>query len=240
MKPFYRNILFVSLGALLVLLLVALVVFSRQSQNEALCKGVKITIEPDSAGLLTVTDVQEYFKLHVSPCTAKPINEINLSEVEQQLVSMPLIASAVCYIDSKDLLRIEIVEMVPVMHVLGGNHDYCIDKNGNQIPTPTKLRKDVALVDGRNVSLQFATGDLFALITYIRENGWSSEFSRFYVGAGNKVTMKSNLYGYDVTLGVPNEYVRKFDKLTRFRQAVPDHGQYHSINLDYYGQIICK
>jgi len=240
MKPFYRNILFASLGTLLVILLVALVVLSRRTKDATLCKGIKISIETDSAGVLTKPDVEEYIMTHVTPSTAKPVSDINLSEIEAQLSQMPLISTAQCYIDNKGFLRVDVTEMIPIMHIYGGNHDYCVDIEAHQIPTPTKLRKGVAIVDGRNVSLQFATGDLYNLICFIRQNGWSSEFTTFRVGAGNKVTMKSNRYGYDVCLGVPNEVERKFDKLTRFRIKTPDHSNYKEINLDYYGQVVCK
>lgn len=240
MKPIYRNIFFISLGVILVLLLIALVVFSRTAGEQAICSGVKVTVITDSAGVLAKGDVEEFVRLNVPVSTGRPVADIDLSKIEQLVSGMTLVSSAECYVDNKGFLRIDVTEAIPVMHVLGGNHDYCVDIDARQIQTPSKLRRGVALVDGRNVSLQFATGDLYSLICYIQRNGWSSEFTRFRVGAGNKVTMKSNRYGYDVCLGVPEGYVRKFDKLTRFRLTTPDHAKYHEINLDYYGQVVCK
>lgn len=240
MKPLFRNIFFISLGVVLALLLMVLVVVSRRSASNDLCNGVDITVITDSAGVLTESDVTLFMQSHLPCYSEQPLDEIDLAAMEEQIARMPLVASVECYIDKTNFIRVEVTEMVPVMHVLGGNHDYCVDVNAHQMQTPTKLRKGVALVDGRNVSLQFATGDLFNLICYIQQNGWSSEFKHFRVEAGNKVIMKSDRYGYDVCLGVPDGYVRKFDKLVRFRQSVADHTKYKEINLDYFGQVVCK
>lgn len=222
------------------MLLIALVVTSRHTENERVCNGIEVTVITDSAGVLTEKDVEMFMQRHVTDYSKSPVDEVNLAKLEEQIVKMPLVASVECYIDREYVICVEVTEVVPVMHVLGGNHDYCVDANAHQLITPTKLRKGVALVDGRNVSLQFATGELFNLICYIQQNGWSSEFTRFRVEAGNKVTMKSDKYGYDVCLGVPDGYVRKFDKLVRFRQFEADHAKYKEINLDYYGQVVCK
>jgi len=240
MKPLYRNILLISIGTLLAALLIALIVLSNNKQKDALCNGVKITINQDSLGVLTEADVQTYFVQHVAQTTGKPIEGMDLAKIESQISQMPLVSSADCYIDNKGFLAVEVTEMIPVMHIFGGNHDYCVDVEARQIPTPTKLRKGVAIVEGANVSLQFATTELYDLILYIQQNGWSREFTEFRVGAGNKVSMRSNLYGYWVVFGTPGEYVRKFDKLSRFRSSLPTHTQYKEINLDYYGQVICK
>lgn len=240
MKPLHRKIIYTSLGLLLVAALIVLVSLSRHSFDDDCCKGIKIEINQDAEGVLTEAAVQEYIVQHLPPCTGKPISSIDLTELERRMVIMPLISTAECYIDNKGYLRINVDEAIPVMHVFGGNHDYCIDANACQIPTPKTLRKGVAIVDGANVSLQFATGDLFSLIDYIQKNGWSSEFSHFYVGGGNKVRMKSNKYGYWVCFGTPGEFARKFDKLKRFREAEPNHTSYNEINIDYYGQVVCK
>ena len=240
MRPLYRNILFISLGMVLAVLLVALIVVSRHTMDDELCKGVKITLVTDSVGVLTVNDVETFMKYHATCYTEQLVRNIDLAQLEEQIVKMPLVASVECYIDKENFIRVVVSEMIPVMHVLGGNHDYCVDINAHQVPTPSKLREGVVLVDGRNVSLQFATGDLFSLILYMQQNGWTAEFTRFSVEAGNKVTMKSGKYGYDVCLGVPDGYVRKLDKLVRFRRNVSDHAKYKTINLDYYGQVVCK
>lgn len=240
MKPLTRNILLASMGLLLAAALITLVAISNRSRKDVLCNGVKISVSSDSLGVLTEKDIQDFMTLHVTPSTHKPIADINLTEIESQLSEMPLVATVECYIDNKDYLCVEVSEMIPMMHVYGGNHDYCVDIDAHQMPTPSKLREGVATVDGTNVSLQFATGDLFDLISYIHQNGLSHEFTEFRVGAGNKVSMRSNLYGYWVAFGVPEGIARKFDKLARFRKSVPDHTKYKEINLDYYGQVICK
>lgn len=240
MKPLYKNIFFISLGVVFAVLLIALVVTSRRTVKERVCNGVEVTVITDSAGVLTEKDVELFMQRHATYYAESPVEEVNLAELEAQIAKMPLVASVECYIDREYVICVVVTEVIPVMHVLGGNHDYCVDDNAHQISTPEKLRKGVALVDGRNVSLQFATGELFDLVCYIRQNGWSSEFTQFRVEAGNKVTMKSDKYGYDVCLGVPDGYVRKFDKLVRFRQSVADHAKYKEINLDYYGQVVCK
>lgn len=240
MKQLYKNILFISLGVVLTVLLIALVVASRHTEDEHVCNGVDVIVITDSAGVLTAKDVELFMRNHATYYAESPVEEVNLAKLEEQIAKMPLVASVECYIDREYFIRVEVTEVIPVMHVIGGNHDYCVDVNAHQITTPEKLRKGVAIVDGRNVSLQFATGELFDLICYIRQNGWSSEFTQFRVDAGNKVTMKSDLYGYDVCLGVPDGYIRKFDKLERFRRSVAGHKGYKEINLDYFGQVVCK
>jgi len=240
MKPLQRTILLSILGLLLAVGLIVLVMLSRRSSDGRLCQGMKLEIRQDKDGVLTEDDVKQYIITHLTPCKNKPVTDIDLAETERQLALMPLIGNVECYIDNKGYLQAVITEAIPVMHVLGGNHDYCVDTEARQMPTPTKLRQGVALVDGANVSLHFATGDLFLLITYIQQNGWSSEFTHFQVGRGNKVSMKSDKYGYWVCMGQPTEFVRKFDKLERFRKAEPNHAAYKEINLDYYGQVVCK
>ena len=240
MKPLHRTILLTTLGLLLAAGLIVLVMLSRRSYDGNLCKGMKIEIKQDKDGVLTEDDVKEYIVSHLTPCKNKPVEQIDLAEMERQLTLMPLIGHVECYIDNKGYLQTQITEAIPVMHVLGGNHDYCVDSEARQIATPKKLRKGVALVDGANVSLQFATGDLFNLVCYMQQNGWSSEFTRFQVGSGNKVRMKSEKYGYWVCMGQPTEFERKFNKLVRFRKKEPGHTAYKEINLDYYGQVVCK
>lgn len=214
-----------------------------KARKARLCQEIRVELKVDTVSRLTPDAVLRFInRRHLNP-VGQRCDSVNLARIEQELVTMPLVETAECYFDNRGILRVVLTERLPLFHVHTVVSDYCIDHRGRQMSTPDLVRDGVPVVTG-DVTLDFAQGRLFEMISYIEQDEtFAHDFLHYTVGRGNQVSTRSRSGGYLVHFGTADRYEQRLDKLSRFRRWQQKNNietQYSEISLQYRDQIVCK
>ena len=241
--PQSKKILIIILTIIALAGLIVGVVVASHNQKPVICSGYEVRIVGNEKAMLTPKMVDEFIGQRKLNPKGMPCDSINLTRMENELRTMPLAASAECYILENGKVVIEIRQRVPLFHVKTAISDYCIDTEGHQMNTPKTLPDSTFKVSG-DVTLEYAIEGLYPVLNYLNQSrDFRGEFIRVQVEAGNQVMLASRKYDYVVALGSAERYEQKLEKLTRFRQYDKKgdlQAQYQRIALQYRGQIVCK
>lgn len=122
-----------------------LLVAAIRHQNQALCKGVRITIEGKGKWMVDSTDIRALLTdQHTRQLVGTPAESISIKRLEKKINASPWVKSAQLFFDSKQVLWVRVTEREPVARVFTneGNSFY-VDSSGARLPLkdyyPTRL-----------------------------------------------------------------------------------------------------
>ena len=145
--------LFIRLGYLAGLLLLAVIVMAAMGRKEARkAGGVDVTVTPlddghyliDSLDVLNV--IEEAFGYELAD---QPIQVIDINRVEKVLERNPFVLDAEVYLTAQDEVGIDVVQRKPVLRVMDNNGlNYYLDKLGNKLPVSPHAAARVLVATG--------------------------------------------------------------------------------------------
>lgn len=239
----HTKIAIIAVAVVIAVGLTAALVLTARARRARVVTDVRAELRVDTVSQLTAPAVISFMKARKLIPTGQRCDSVDLTHIEDEVATMPLVGTVECYFDNRGVLRVVVTERLPLFHVHTIVSDYCVDFNGRQMATPAMIRPGVPRVSG-DVTLDFATGDLYRLILYIHNDpDFADDFLHFSVGRGNQVSTYSVSGSYRVRLGRPDRYEQRLDKLRRFRlwqQKTGHDGLYSEISLQYRDQIVCK
>lgn len=238
-----KKIIILTTIVLLTVYLAIAVVYASKRHHSERCLGIEVILHKTSSSLLMHSDIHSFIeKRHINP-TGKLCDSIDISNIEKELCTMPLVLNAECCILRNGIMRIDIFQRTPLFHIHTSISDYCIDDRGMQMTTPQHLPDTIIHVTG-DVTISFATENLYPLICFMYSDGeLSDEFRRISVGRGNQINLYSNRYPYCLIMAGDNRYEPGFEKFKKFREwdkRGEHQTKYKTINLQFRGQIVCK
>ncbi|MDB5149954.1 MAG: cell division protein FtsQ, partial [Mucilaginibacter sp.] len=182
----------------------------------------------------------------------KPIEDINIQELEDKLKANPFIEFAKVYTEMDGVLRVEVSQRQPILRIM--NHydmDFYVDQHGLKIPLSPNFTARVLVANGfieelftnhvDSLHTRLAK-DLFKTADYIRKDSlWDAQIAQMYVNSDREIELIPRVGNQRVLIGNADSLSVKFSNLLAFyKQVLPKVGwdTYRIINVKYTNQVI--
>ena len=156
---------------------------------------------------------------------------------------MPSVKKAEVSFDLRGELLIEIEQRIPVMRVVPAyGASYYVSKDFAQIPANTTEAARVPIVNGNLTKTMIKK--VYTLSTYVQENEFMEALTeQIFVDDNSDLVIIPKIKNQRIVIGDTTLIAEKFEKLILFYQEGLNHigwEKYHTINLKYKNQIVCK
>jgi cell division protein FtsQ len=240
-NPYIRKILYL----ISVILLIALFVVLKQNQSKQICQKITIEIDaPIEKQLVTERLINNQInKWYVGGLLGISQANLSLPTIEKRIQQMPSVKKAEVSFDLRGELLIEIEQRIPVMRVIPlYGISYYVAKDFTQIPAYATEVARVPIVNGNLTKAMIKK--VYTLSTYVQENEFMEALTeQIFVDNNNDLIIIPKIKNQRIVIGDTALIPEKFDKLELFyKEGLSNLGweKYHSINLKYKNQIVCK
>jgi len=235
------------------------------TRKNLLCNGINITVtNGNESAFLTQDDIINIVTGRTG-CLGKPVNEIDLKEIEQILLESSSVNSSECYITEDGKLHIYVTYRKPVIRIMNSNNQgYYLDKDGNIFHLSDHFSPNVMIANGKirepfdlnrtkNIYTHYPDHlsksnriiyDLLTLVNHINQsNFWCAQFEQIYVNEKYEFELIPRIGAHIILFGSINDFEEKLDNLkTLYIEGFNKSGwnDYVFINLKFKNQIICS
>ncbi len=254
----------IALWSLIVLYLAIVSGTISDKRQKLLCNNLNINIiDSANSGFLYKDDIKDLV-LDKIDILGKPLKEINLKLLEEELLRNRVIKSAESYVTEDGILHIQVSQREPIIRfITSKNRSFYVDCKGNIFPLSQRFRphilvangyirvpfnldktKNIFVKDPNNLSKSRRTlYDLFILAIYInKEEFWRSQIVQVYVNKKYEFELIPRVGAHIILFGGIDNYMTKLENLkTLYVEGFNKIGwnEYELINLKYKDQIIC-
>lgn len=239
-------------------LLFAITSWNEPAKEDLVCTKVVINIADESNnGFLNSAEVKKLLEDYgIYPLSTK-IKDINIRDIEDQLVQMPFVNTAQCYITTDGHVCITITQRTPIMRVKSSDGaDYYVDDNGGIMPN-SEYTSDMIIVTGK-VSTDYACKYVCLLAQCIMSDElWKNQVEQINIADDQCVELVPRVGDHVVNIGelpMDNDAAKRKEKVTEYVnnqlqrlktfyvQGLSQAGwnKYEYINLEYSNQIVCR
>jgi cell division protein FtsQ len=250
-KPIFKYILiglcwFISLGGVVVLMS-----FIEIKKKEVICKDVKVYI-PGNQYFIDKQEIDNILQVKSHVLIGRPIEDINIQELESRLKANPFIEAAKVYIDMDDVIRVEISQRQPILRIMNQfDQDFYVDEHGLKIPLSNNFTARVLVANGYieepfagkvdTLHTELAT-EIYRTADFIRKDSlWDAQIAQIYVNQAHEIELIPRVGSQRILLGNADSLDAKFHNLLIFyKKALPQvgWGTYKIINIKYANQVI--
>jgi len=236
----------ISLGGLVVLMS-----FIETKKAGVKCTSVNVSI-PGGQYFIDKQEVDHIIEVTSHSLVGRPIENINIQELEDKLKANPFIEFAKVYTEMDGVLRVEVSQRQPILRIM--NHydmDFYVDQNGLKIPLSSNFTARVLVANGfieelftnRVDSLHTRLAkDLFKTADYIRKDSlWDAQIAQMYVNSEREIELIPRVGNQRILIGNADSLNVKLNNLQAFyKQVLPKVGwdTYKVINVKYTNQVI--
>ncbi len=240
----WKKIILVSFNIVLAAYLVLAMSAFNKPDTEIVCHDVDITIEEDvMPGFLTCEKVKQMLSAdHLSPI-GKPVNTINLREMEEALEAKELIENAECWTTQDGTVRVNVHQRIPVIRVMSNyGEDYYVDTHGKPMPR-TEYSCKLIVCTG-SINKAYAEKVLAPMANIINNDEfWKNEITQLNILNDGSVELVPRVGDHIAYLGQPKRITKKLERLRKFYQyglTQAGWNKYSRVSVEYDNQIICK
>lgn len=246
----------------LALAVVAALAFVDRSARTTPVTDVEVTVSgADGVHFLDAPAVRRLLLDQGSDVIGRPVGRVDLSELEDRLNAIPVVARANVYHGMDGLLRVDVKQREPIVRVLGGEGPGCyLDREGWTFPTSEVHTARVLVATGPGVPRALTTGvrhvptdsllsrdpvagGLFALARSVHEDPFlDALFDQVVVTPAGEFELLPRVGGQVVLIGDGTDLRQRFNKLRQFYEhgmAGGDWRRYGRIDLRFTDQIVC-
>lgn len=241
----WKKTLIVALNiAMTVYLVLAITAFNKPDESNMICTQVEIKISDGIVdGFLNTDEIKKILQRNnIYPLT-KPLNGINVRQIEETLQKSPFVDKAECYKTINGHVCIELTQRMPVIRVKADNgDDYYIDNHGGLMPN-TKYTTNLTIATGA-VNKWYARHILTKVGNHIIANKfWRNQIVQINVLNDGTMEMVPRVGDNIIYIGKPQHIDKKLRRLEKFYRYGLSHAgwnKYSDISLEFDNQIICK
>ena len=171
----------------------------------------------------------------------KPFDEVDLEEVELFLEKHPAVKRCEVYNTIGGVMRIEIVQHLPLLRVFDGGSTYYIDEEGQEMPLFESFTARVLVVNG---TIPKKLDPLVSLARVLHSDPfWDAQMEQIYIRRNGDYILVPRVGDHLIMLGPPERIAAKLRNLKAlYKTGLTPHewNEYQIINLKYKGQILCS
>ncbi|MDL2278547.1 cell division protein FtsQ [Parabacteroides sp. OttesenSCG-928-G07] len=218
-------------------------VFFHNREQHTVCHDIQIVVKDSlEKHFVTQQDVISFLKrANLNPID-KPMSEINTELIENELKKNEMISTIEAYKTPSGIVKLEIIQKLPVLRVITSTGSYYIDNQGSTMPVSDRYTAHVTVASG-TIKREFATNELFRFASFLlQDDFWNNQIEQIYVHPNDDVELIPRVGNHRIYLGSFEGFEEKLDNLLLFyKQVIPKMGweKYNMINLKYKDQIVC-
>ena len=227
--------------AVLAIAVVGIGVTASRRAADPVCTSITITVK-DSTLRQYVSEDELRRQLHQSGLwqVGQPMSAISCQQIEQNLLTNPMLRQAECYKLAKGEVQISVRQRQPMMRIAGDEH-YYIDTERKVMPIRASVNTPVVVVNGR-IGKQQALGEMYDFVIWLNDNSfWSEKIHTIHVVNPRMVELIDDSHNYTIVLGSLAGAPKRLDALEKLYRKGFEHigyPQYRQIDLQYAGQIV--
>lgn len=259
-----KKIVNISLWVVLFGGILALLGFAEVKRDSTPCKAVDINIvQNDADFFITPSDVQDLITKQQGNLVGKPMDAVNIMQMEKALNDNPYILNAQVYATLDGNLEMKILQRKPIVRIISSdNESYYLDSNGYVMPLSSNYTARTLIVNGRinepyarcygksmvqlasDTTIHSMLPGIYKVANYIYHNPfWRAQVTQVYIDSASEFCLVPRVGNQRIILGDTSNIAQKFDKLwILYRDGLNSTGkwnEYSTINLKYNHQIVC-
>ncbi len=204
-----------------------LVTIARKKASEISEIKVSIKNANDTEKIVSEKHIEEVIsKAFGANLVGSPIEDLEISRVEQAVESDPYVGDAEVYLDAKNRLQVAIEQREPVLRLKDGTgSDYYLDQGGHKFSWSRNYSPRVLIATGNIPAYQedflqkekSLLKDLFLLNEHIQQNKfWSRMIQQIHVNNYGEFILVPQIGTHKILFGNITEMEEKFSKLEIF------------------------
>lgn len=243
-----RNLLLLVLSVALIAGIAYLLISPLRTTSTDRCQAVTVEVKSESGGaalFLTGDRIADELARRGIQLRGKRLDSIDLRQIEQTLLSIPIYKSAEAFIaPSSSSVQIRLVERLPLYIVQepSGKSYYVTQGKGTIAVNPT-FAAYLPIVSGA-VDSKIATGPVYDLMAALRNDPYFTDyFGQVYVDPAEGIVLIPRIGTTRIIMGRGANWAEKLRKWRIFAESVlPKRGMnaFSYVQLDYGAQIIVR
>ena len=247
-RLFVRNLLLLVLSVALIAGIAYLLITPLRTTSTDRCQAVTVEIKSESGGaalFLTGDRIADELARRGIQLRGKRLDSIDLRQIEQTLLSMPIYKSAEAFIaPSSSSVQIRLTEKLPLYIVQEpSGKSYYVTQGKSTIPVSPTFAAYLPIVSG-SVDSKTATGPVYDLMAALRDDPYFTDyFGQVYVDAKDGIVLIPRIGTTRVIMGRGANWAEKLRKWRIFAESVlPKRGMnaFSYVHLDYGAQIVAR
>lgn len=216
---------------------------SKAERHGISCKELQVRV-PGPHQFISEDEVRGYIDNFYGIYIGQRLEDVNLLSIENMLKTKAPVSNAEVWITDDGVLHAEVYQRDPVLRFDHKGNGYYTDKFGNIFPLSGDYVAPVPVISC-DPKLGFDPewlAQAIALVGKISGSSvWSKRVEGYSVNAHGDFVLEGN--GLHIIYGDFGESARKFAAMEKyFNSIAPLHADdpYHTVNVKYKGQIICR
>lgn len=207
----------------------------------------------DGNDLITVDEIRnKVFEVYDIDLVGVKLDHLDLEELEKYILEEAFIVRSDAYLDSKNVLHIDICQRTPVMRVMSRDgSDFYLDADGVKLPLSKHFTARVPVVTGAvaNYTEDFLSTknnlkSAFDIVMASRSDVFLGPWlESIHVHRNHELWLNGNVGNFKVQFGDGESIPQKITKMRKFFQqglAVTGWKNIESIRLDINNQVVVK
>ncbi|MCQ2215805.1 MAG: hypothetical protein MJZ31_07800 [Bacteroidales bacterium] len=217
--------------------------FVADEQDKVMCTRVDSDIvSNDEDVLISSSELTRIVNRSFPDLSGMRINDINLNEIEVAIEKTPAVKKCECYSTPSGILRVQVTQRKPIMHVFSNGTSYYMDREGYKIAARTEIRAHALVVNG-NVGPILDGDGLIELCRFINEDKfWKAQIEQIYVTDKQEYVLVPRVGDHVIEFGGIDRIEEKFDLLFKLYTNgwhQREWNLYKKVNVKYKGQVVC-
>jgi len=240
------DIILLSLTTIVCLAAVAVGILGRKAMNASrICRGICVDVTDNATiKFLDNSDIIDMIDRDYGGYVNRPVNAVNLYEIERCLGSKPFVRKCNAYMTEDDILSISITQCTPVVKIVREDRLWYIDDMGFCFRIAKDWCDDIPAVTGpAPVDDESWNRNLSTAVTNLRRNRrLGADIRDLESNESGELTLHLASREEDFIYGYPVENEEKIKRIIVYLDNIAGkYGkEYSSINVKYSGQIVCR
>ena len=258
MKKAVRYILFGVLAAAFCLGVGLLYRHVRQEQGRIVCGRLEVSFS-DSLRFVSEQDVREYLDTRYGSFVGQRLDSVALARIEDILEARSAVMRCEAWTTDDGVLHLDITQRAPVLRFMRSESDgFYVDEHGYIFPLHPSYTAPVPVVEGAipvdtPADYKGEAGDererawiagVLAMNRHIAANrAWQRRIEHIRVQPGGELLLSLTGRDEEFFVGQPQGIPDKLQRIDRYLGVIAPskpQGYYHTVNVKYKQQIICR
>lgn len=237
-----KKILIYCIAAVAAGYLIFALLFLTKSEEETVCKGLKIEIIDGSSGVMSAAVVEDILNQKGINPKGKLLNTVCLADIENCIGELSVVDECQSYKTHKNYVGINIHCKIPVMQVFDiSGREFYIDKRGDIIDgAHNTLYLPVA---SGFITRDMAAEELLTIANFLQNNRfWNEQIEQVFFNSKKEIMFVPRIGNHTIEVGRADNLERKLGKLKKFyKKGLNTLGwnKYEKINIEFDKQVIC-
>lgn len=216
---------------------------SKAERHGISCKELQVSV-PGPHQFVSEDEAHYWIDTFYGIYVGQRLEDVGLESIEKMLETKPAVRKAEVWITDDGVLHALVLQRDPVLRFDYKGNGYYTDHEGNIFPLSGDYVADVPVISC-DPKLGFDSEWLAKAIALVRKisgsSVWSKRIEGYAVDRNGDFVLLGD--GLKIVYGDFEESARKFAAMEKYYSGIaPLHASdpYHSVNVKYKGQIICR